>query len=234
MASMEPVRSASFLILGAVGVFLGGAAGCAGGQSVVRTLAPQSGSSFGPIVSRAEPLSCKIAIRDAEFPLLILDCPEGRISFGPDSGEPRVTGVETIRRSDRPRPQYLQAECFRGLQSRCQEYAERLLGLPVTGVEQRIPKAPNSLVRPDGHGWHCYTAEFGGIKLPSCYRDSEECMSRQKGQAERGNASQPCVAVERASCFTTGRGHGDWECAATPAECEQARNKGASACGLWE
>lgn len=226
-------RLAALLTLGMVLGF-GGATGCAGSQSVVRTLVPQQGSSFGPIVARAEPLSCKIVVRDEELPLLLLDCPEGRIGFGPDSGEPRSTGVETIRTADKPRTSYLQAECFHGLQSRCQEYTERLLGQSITSVEQRVPKAPNPLVRPEGRGWHCYRFSFGGLKLPACYRDAEECARRQKSQTERGDQADPCTPVERASCFTTGRGHGDWECAATPTECEQSRNKGASACGPWD
>jgi len=234
---MSPLRLVHILsllslsILGPVGL-----TGCAGttSQDVIRTLAPARPDSFSAIVARTAALGCKVGLQDQQLPLLIIDCPEGRVAFGPDSGRPRVSGIEDRKIFQSTAQPFLQADCLHGLQSRCQEYVERLLGLPLTPPEQRTPKGPNPLVRPPGRGWYCFTINFGTLRLPSCHRSDAECSHQQQVQAERGTQSAPCQAIERASCYTTGRGHGDWECAATPTQCEQARDKGASACGLWE
>jgi hypothetical protein len=217
------VKSALSL-LGLVGA--GALTGCAG-DAVIRTAARSS--SFDGILARAQPLECKVALLDREFPLLILDCPEGRIAFGPDSGTPRTS--EIVRGAA---AHDLEANCFHGMEPRCQEFAERLLGQPVTSPERRVPKAPNPLVRPAGSGWHCLTFEVSGLTLPDCVRDEAECARRYEMHIKRDDRPTRCVRVPRAACNTGGRGHGNWTCAATMAECEKDRRERDSPCELWD
>lgn len=224
MSTAHVVVRSALSLLGLLGA--GAITGCAG-EGVIRTAARSS--SFGAILGRAQQLGCKVALLDRELPDLILDCPEGRIAFGPDSGMPRSREIASGEASHD-----LEASCFHGLESRCQEIAERLLGQPVTSPERRVPKGANPLVRPAGSGWHCLTIEVSGLTLADCTRDEAECARRYEAHVKRDDPATRCIRVPRAACYTTGRGHGDWGCAATMAECEKTRNKSASPCELWD
>jgi hypothetical protein len=211
-------------------------AGCGGTPQNFQTRMPASGSSYDAIEGRAQAAGCKPGFRDDAFPLLLVDCPNGRIAFqramsrGND-GDSSPPTLSTGEKDEAP----MEASCLRGSRAECQEYAERLLGLPVTPEAQRVPNGPNPLVRPAGQGWFCHKVENLGIQASVCDRSEEVCADLSS--RTRGKVLEPCKAVPKAYCATYGTSHESWQCSATLADCNQFGREPSdmqSACGAWE
>lgn len=209
-------------------------AGCGGGSQNFQTRVPATRSAFDAIEGRAESAGCKIGFRDDEFPLLLVDCADGRIAFqrGTSRGDDGVLQptIATGEKEEIP----MEASCVRGLRKQCQEFAERLMGVSVTPEEKRVPLGPNPLVRPDGQGWNCHKVENLGIVASICTRSAEQCADLS--ERTRGKVLEPCKAVEKAYCATYGKSHESWQCSATLADCTQFNtpSETQSACGAWD
>ncbi len=211
--------------------------GCGSSAHNFRTRLPASRSAFDAIEGRAASAGCNVGFRDDEFPILLIDCADGRIAFqrGTSQGDDGTLRPTIATDDEAKREVSMEASCVRGLRKQCQEYAERLLGVPVTSEERRVPLGPNPLVRPEGQGWFCHKVDVMGIQNSVCLRSAEECADL--ASRTRGKVVEPCKAVEKAYCATYGTSHESWQCSATLADCTRFGNKPTetqSACGAWE